>query len=171
MTESHGITSAGDAGGESSSLADEELFETYLAARLQQALEALDAAREALAAEPGDLNRALAVMRRLRELREAQAELERQRARVAAVREAAGMPAASHEPPARATPGPEFRALQAEKARRVMAALARRPRTCPQCQAPVDPDEERCGCGRALASGWPPLDGALMLSVARAPES
>ncbi|HEX7043761.1 MAG TPA: hypothetical protein VF203_04010 [Burkholderiales bacterium] len=159
--------SAGDARGESTSVADEELFEAYLAARLQQALGALDAAREALAAEPADLNRTLAVMRRLQELREAQVALETQRARVAAAREAAGMPPASPGSTVEAAPGAAFRALQAERAEQVMAALARRPRTCPECQAPVAAGEERCGCGRPAGGDRPPLGGAAMPRAAR----
>lgn len=132
---------------------DEELFETYLAARLQQALGSLNAARDDLAAQPNDFSRALVVMRKVQELREAQVQLATQRDRVAAARAAAGLEAAPPEETAtgiQATPGAEFRAAQAEQAGRIMAALAARPGTCASCQALLPVEAARCHCGWAV---------------------
>ncbi len=133
-------------------VSDEELFEAYLSARLGQALETLNHARDELAAQPQDFNRALVVMRRVHELRDLQAQLESQRERVNAARTAAGLEAPDETPRAiaQATPGEAFRAAQAEQADKVMAALSTRPRTCPSCQALLEPNREQCGCGYAI---------------------
>lgn len=135
---------------------DEELFAAYLAARVQQALETLNAARDELAAQPHDFNRAVLVMRRMQELRDLRNEFDAQRARVSAARTAAGLelpPAEEHpaqEPADQATPGAAFRTAQAEQAARIMAALATKPRTCPDCQALLAADAARCHCGYAI---------------------
>jgi hypothetical protein len=31
-----------------------------------------------------------------------------------------------------------------------MAALSNRPRTCPSCQALLEPNREQCGCGNTI---------------------
>jgi hypothetical protein len=128
---------------------DEELFEAYLSARLTQALDTLNRARDELAAEPHDFNRALIVMRRVHELRDLQQQLEAQRARVGTTRSAAGLGAAAQdaEPVVLTTPGAAFRAAQSEQAEKIMAALSARPRTCPSCQALLDPHTVTCHCG------------------------
>lgn len=133
-------------------VSDEELFEAYLSARLGQALETLNHARDELAAQPQDFSRALVVMRRVHELRDLQAQLESQRERVNAARTAAGLevPHETPHPVAQAIPGEAFRAAQAEQADKVMAALSTRPRTCPSCQALLEPNREQCGCGYAV---------------------
>lgn len=134
-------------------VSDEELFEAYLSARLGQALETLNHARDELAAQPQDFNRALVVMRRVHELRDLQAQLESQRERVNAARTSAGLEASDEIPGpvvAQATPGEAFRAAQAEQADKVMAALSARPRTCPSCQALLEPNRDQCGCGYVI---------------------
>ena len=133
---------------------DEELFEAYLSARLGQALETLNRARDELAAQPQDFNRALMVMRRVHELRDVQAQLDAQRDRVNVARTAAGLDETNGDPrPAiQATPGAAFRAAQAEQADKVMAALSTRPSTCPSCQALLEPNREQCGCGFTIAA-------------------
>ncbi len=155
-----------DGGAAAQAVTDEELFEAYLAARLQQALESLNAARDELAAKPSDFNCALAVMRKVRELRDAQAELGAQRHRLAAARAAAGLavpPAEETAPNALpASPGDSFRAVQAEQAARIMAALAARPRTCPACQALLGAEARQCHCGYTVP---PSLAGARTAGV------
>jgi hypothetical protein len=135
------------------SVTDEELFEAYLAARLEQALDTLNRAREELAAQPEDFSRALQVMRRVYELRELRAQLETQRSRVAAARDAAGLESVSAGEPQgveQPTASPGFRAAQSEQADRVMAALTARPRTCPSCQALLSIATKYCHCGYAV---------------------
>jgi hypothetical protein len=141
---------------------DEELFEAYLAARVQQALEALNSAREGLAAAPDDLARANQVMRRVHELRDLRAQFDAQHARVNDARRAAGLqPAeAASSNGEQATPTPHFRAAQAEQAARIMAALSAKPRTCPSCQALLEANALQCHCGQAIAPNSTPLGGA-----------
>lgn len=129
---------------------EEELFCDYLAARLQQALDVLNEARNDLVGKPQDVVRAAQVMRRVHELHDLKKQLELQRNRVDAARAAAGM-----EPLTRAAetcPTVEFRAVQAEQAVKIMAALSAQPRTCPSCQGPISIEAEQCRCGRATAS-------------------
>jgi hypothetical protein len=131
------------------SVIDEELFEAYLSARLTQALDALDRAREELAAQPDDFSRANQVMRRVHDLRELRGQLEMQRARLNAARSAAGLEAANDEPQAtvQATPSDAFRASQSQQAEKIIEALAAQPRTCPLCQALLQPNSAQCHCG------------------------
>lgn len=133
------------------SVTDEELFETYLTARLEQAVNTLNQARDALAAEPQDFNRVIQVMRRVHELRDVRAQLDAQRERVATARHAAGIEAAANEASAgeQAVPGSAFRAAQSEQADKVMATLALQPRTCPACQALLAPTSTQCHCGHS----------------------
>ncbi len=130
---------------------EEELFCDYLTARIQQSLDALNQARDELTGKPQDIARAAHVMRRVHELRDLKKQLELQRNRVDSARQAAGM-----QPLIRAaeTSGTaEFRAVQAEQAAKIMAALTASPRTCPSCQTPLLSDDvEQCGCGHALTS-------------------
>jgi hypothetical protein len=128
---------------------EEELFCDYLAARLQQALDVLDEARNDLTGKPQDVNRAAQVMRRVHELRDLKKQLELQRKRVDATRAAVGM---EPLPRAETRATVEFRAVQAEQAEKIMAALSAQPRTCPSCQSPILSDAEQCNCGHATAS-------------------
>ena len=138
---------------------DEELFAAYLRARLQQALETLNSARDDLAAQPNDFNRAVVVMRRVQELRDLREELDAQQARVGAARAAAGLESLAVEEDvpvtaqvvSSAAATEAFRAAQAEQANRIMAALAAKPRTCPSCQALLAADAARCHCGYSIA--------------------
>jgi hypothetical protein len=136
-------------------ITDEELFEAYLAARLVQAVESMNGARDELNAQPNDFNRALAVLRKVHELRELQAQLDSQRGRVRAARAAAGIETAPTTEPTQVhptIPGDAFRGAQAEQAERVMAALAARPRTCPSCQALLSANATRCSCGYTISA-------------------
>lgn len=146
----------GDTAALAQAVTDEELFAAYLAARVQQGLDALDAVRGELATQPNDFNRVLQVIRKVQELRELRQELGAQQARVNAARSAAGLAPASPDPspqplePSQPDPGAAFRTAQAEHAARIMAALAAKPRTCPSCQALLTADTGRCHCGYAL---------------------
>lgn len=136
------FTSEGDTGPQT--VTEEELFCDYLAARLQQALEALDEARNELVGKPQDLGRAADVMRRVHELRDLKKQLELQRQRVNLARAAAGLEPLVREAETSATV--EFRTVQTEQAAKIMAALAASPRTCPSCQSPVLKEAEQCSC-------------------------
>lgn len=143
-------------------LAEEELFESYLAARVQQGLEALESARAALAADAQDARRTLLVMQRIHELRDLRQQLDAQRERLNATRRAAGVPAVETDSVPRDEASAEFRAAQAERAAQIMAALRARPRTCPSCQALLTSEAKECACG------WKSRDGADVNTPAKA---
>jgi hypothetical protein len=130
---------------------DEELFCDYLGARLQQALEVLNAAREALLAQPQDYRLAMDVMRKVYDLRDLKKQLEYQRGRLNAARHAAGLaPVQDNNVFVAEVPTDGFRAAQTEQAEKIMAALKAQPRTCPSCQAMLSRNTERCSCGYEL---------------------
>lgn len=129
-------------GDESQQLAQEELFETYLTARLQQALADLDASRAALAATPADPKKAYAVLRQVQALNQQRLELMAQQEKIAALRARA----AAHTP----TAPDDFRAAQAARA----AAIVQRsavPAICPHCDAAIAADIGRCTCPAAIS--------------------
>lgn len=161
--EAHGKTAEDDAA-TVPAVSEEELFCDYLAARTQQALDTLNAAREDLVAKPQDLNRAMDVMRKVYELRDLKKQLELQRDRVNVARAAAGLPPGADD---ETLAPPAFRAAQAEHAAKIMAALAVQPRTCPSCQTPILSNATHCRCGQAL--GPAPAGAASALSAVRDP--
>jgi hypothetical protein len=119
---------------------DEELYETYLTARLDQGLEALERARTALRDHPGDYVRATRVMEHVHELQGLRRELESQRAKIAVARP-------RMEDAASNAPTPAFRAAQtarAEAIARRTAALA-----CSACGSPLEAGIARCACGQS----------------------
>lgn len=128
---------------------DEELYEAYLAARVEQNLEALEQARAALRALPGDYARALRVLEQVHELRMLQRELERQRA-----------PAEADLPPQAvnhgfATPTDAFRVAQARRAEAIARRLSER--ACPACDARLGAAATRCdACGHAVPQNSAP---------------
>lgn len=134
--------------GSAPSATEEEVFCEYLEARVQQALETLNSAREELSAKPQDFNRAVQVMRYVYELRDLKLQLEAQRARVDSARQAAGLTPLPKETPFATT---EFRAAQAEQAAKIMTALGEKPRTCPSCQAPILAADAACRCSDSSA--------------------
>jgi hypothetical protein len=131
-----------------SAVTDEELFCDYLSARLEQALESLNASRDALIAQPQEYHRAVEVMRKVYELRDLKKQLEYQRGRLNTAREAAGLaPVVAADIPVSQIATEGFRAAQAEQADKIMATLKSRPRTCPSCQALLGIDATQCSCG------------------------
>ncbi|BAU48823.1 hypothetical protein SVA_2273 [Sulfurifustis variabilis] len=130
-----------DADATQQSLDDEQLYETYLAARLDQGLEALELARAALRARPGDYGCAMRVMQHVHELQVLRRELEGQRAKLAVAPEAPAR--VGH----RASPVPTdaFRAAQSERAEVVARRTA--PGICSACGCPSAANGTRCTCG------------------------
>jgi hypothetical protein len=110
----------------------------------------LNEARNDLVGKSQDLGRAAQVMRRVHELRDLKKQLELQRSRADVARAAAGLEPLTRQIETSGTA--EFRAVQAEQAAKIMAALSAQPRTCPSCQGPILNDAEQCSCGHALAS-------------------
>lgn len=130
----------GTDGDEAQQLAQEELFETYLTARLQQSLADLDAARATLAAAPTDTKTAYAVLRQVQTLQQQRLELLAQQEKVAALRARVAEDSAA---------AGEFRAAQAARAAKIVERQTS-PATCAHCSAPIAPDVGRCTCPAAV---------------------
>jgi len=126
---------------------EEELFEAYLTARVDQALAALLDARRELADAPGNFDKASYVMRRVNELNVLRNDIEAQRAKTAAARERLDLLRAAGSAVAAASESPTeaFRAAQAVRAQ--LATEGGSARTCPSCQAPAADDAALCACG------------------------
>ena len=131
-----------DAGDESQQLLQEELFETYLTARLQQALADLEAARATLAATPADTTKAYALLARVQTLQTQRVELRAQQEKIAALRARVATTAAM--------PGASFRAVQAARAAEIVSRNTA-PAGCPHCGAAIPADVGRCTCPAAVS--------------------
>lgn len=130
------VFDAEEDGDETQQLAQEELFESYLSARLQQALADLEAARAVLAAAPTDTHKAHAVLRRVTTLHQQRVELQAQQEKVAALR--------ARVPSIAASAPDEFRSAQAARAAQVVGAAIR----CAHCGAALAA-QGRCTCPAA----------------------
>lgn len=128
-------------GDEAQQLMQEELFETYLTARLQQSIADLEAARAVLASAPTDTKRAYALLRQVQTLHQQRMELTAQQEKIAALRQRVV---------ANATASEEFRAAQAARAAKIVERQAA-PATCVHCGAAVSPDIGRCTCPAAVS--------------------
>lgn len=118
---------------------DEELFIIYLGARVDQARGALENARLALAAKPGDFAKAVAVMEAVHELRVARDDLDAELARHPQGTALLETRAAAQS----AQPSDEFRAQQAARAAKIVESLQDAVRRAPPpfhatVSAPVD---------------------------------
>lgn len=134
------VFDAEEDGDETQQLAQEELFESYLSARLQQALADLEAARAVLAAAPTDTHKAHALLRRVTTLHQQRVELQAQQEKVAALR--ARVSAITASAPA------EFRSVQAARAAQVVGAATR----CAHCGAALTAEQGRCTCPAAASA-------------------
>lgn len=146
-----------DAGDESQQLLQEELFETYLAARVQQALADLEAARTTLAATPTDTTKAYALLARVQTLQTQRAELQAQRDKIAALRARLATTAA--------VPGASFRAVQAARAAEIVSRNTA-PADCPHCGAAIPADVGRCVCPAAVSVF---VDGVALKATIKPP--
>jgi hypothetical protein len=106
---------------------DEELFIVYLGARVDQARGALENARLALAARPGDFAKAVAVMEAVHELRVAREDLDSELARHPQGSALLETRAAAQS----AQPSDEFRAQQAARAAKIVESLQDAARRAP----------------------------------------
>lgn len=133
---------------------EEELFEAYLTARVDQALASLLDARGELANAPQNFDKAALVMRRVHELRVLRTDLETQKTKSVAARDlaenlrAAGTSENESTPD---TPTDAFRAAQATRAQQV-ASPGAIVRTCPACHAAAAEGATRCSCGYRFES-------------------
>lgn len=125
---------------EAQQLMQEELFETYLTARLQQSIADLEAARAVLASAPTDTRRAYALLRQVQVLHQQRLELSAQQEKIAALRERHAANRAASD---------EFRAAQAARAAQIVERQAAAA-TCAHCGAAIAADVGRCTCPAAV---------------------
>lgn len=147
-----------DGGDDRQQLAQEELFETYLSARLQQALVDLEAARASLAAAPTDTTRAYALLHQVQRLHQQRSELATQQEKLAALRARidANGPAVTEA----------FRMAQAARAAEIVERN-NASGTCMHCRAAL-PADGRCTCVAAVKVL---ADGAAMPIPVKATKS
>lgn len=124
---------------------DEELIEAYLAARLDQAVDTLEAARIELKGDPKNPEKLSRLMRALHELQSQRAEIETLSARAAEARKAA-TPVQSVEPTE------AFRAAQAAKAAKFAQKFSgTETKQCPKCRTALPAASALCFCGFVFA--------------------
>lgn len=120
---------------EEQSAYQDELFRSYLAARLEQAMSVLEAAQAELAANPKNYDKARAVMKALHEVQALRAE-------------GAG---AAEDNPGDTLPGEAFRAEQAARAAEVIQRIAQTAiKECPACRAVLPATCALCFCGHVF---------------------
>jgi hypothetical protein len=150
---------------EEQALQDEELFEAYLAARVEQMISTLESARVELAADPANERKAARLLQTLqdalmlREERDAQAAktgLARQAAQAARIKaSAAAMPedaGAAQALRQSAEPTAAFRAQQSAKAAKIMEAFENtQTKECPHCKTVLPVNSALCLCGYIFA--------------------
>ena len=141
---------------------EEELFEAYLEARLNQAAAELDIKRAELAADPGDFNRVARLIEAVRATYRLCGERDAQHAKTSAARRAAQAARSERaherglEPPPEPTishaPTEVFRAAQAAQAERIMQAFAGvETKECPVCHTRLPAPSALCLCGYSFA--------------------
>lgn len=124
---------------------DEGLIEAYLAARLAQAVDTLEAARIELKGDPKNPEKLSRLMRALHELQSQRAELETLSARAAEARKAAA-------PVHSAEPTEAFRAAQAAKAAKIAQKFSgTETKQCPKCRTALPAASALCFCGFVFA--------------------
>jgi len=151
---------------EEQALQDEELFEAYLAARVEQMISTLEAARVELAADPADERKAARLLQTLQEALKLRDERDAQTAKTELARQAAlaarmNMSAATaipeeagstEAPTQSAAPTDAFRSQQAAKAAKIMEAFENtQTKECPHCKTVLPVNSALCLCGYIFA--------------------
>lgn len=139
---------------EEQALQDEELFEAYLAARVDQTVTKVEAARTELAADPSNLlkaDRLLQVVQEaliLRDERDAQAAKTAQARAMALAARATFSPETPDSPAQSDRPTETFRAQQAARADKIVEAFGdTETKTCPHCSTILPVRSSLCFCG------------------------
>jgi hypothetical protein len=139
---------------EEQALQEEELFAAYLAARVDQTVAAVEAARVELAADPANSLKAARLLQtvqeaiKLRDERETQAtKTEEARKTALAARDALTTPSAD-VPVQSAQPTEAFRIQQAAKGERIVEAFTNtETKKCPHCKTVLPVASALCFCG------------------------
>ncbi len=135
---------------EEQALQEEELFEAYLAARVDQVVETVESARAELIADMSDRRKADKLLRTVQDALALRDERDAQTAKIAQIRES--LSSKSDAPSISAQPTEAFRAQQSAKAEKVMEGFANtQTKTCPHCHTVLPVTSALCLCGYIYA--------------------
>lgn len=135
---------------EEQALLDEELFQAYLQARIDQAVETVEAARAEFAAESSDRRKTDRLIHAVQEALALRDERDAQTLKIAQLRDS--IPARTEAPSLSAQPTEAFRAQQAAKAEKIMESFANtQTKTCPHCKTVLPVTSALCLCGYIYA--------------------
>lgn len=131
-------------------LQEEELFEAYLAARVDQIVEKVESARAELIADMSDRRKADKLLRSVQDALALRDERDAQAAKIAQIRES--LASKMDGPALSAQPTEGFRAQQAAKAEKIMEGFANtRTKTCAHCHTVLPVTSALCLCGYIFA--------------------
>jgi hypothetical protein len=143
---------------EEQQLQDEELFEAYLEARVDQTVAMVESARAEFATDPVNPHKADRLLEAVQEALTLRDERDAQTAKTAQARENVRAarekiePAMSEAPIMSTQPTEAFRAQQAAKAERIVEAFANtQTKKCPHCKTELPVTSVLCLCGYIFA--------------------
>ena len=132
------------------SLQEEELFEAYLAARVDQVVEKVESARAELIADMSNHRKADKLLRSVQDALALRDERDAQAAKIAQIRES--LSSNPDAPTLSAQPTEAFRAQQAAKADKIMEGFVNtQTKTCAHCQTVLPVTSALCLCGYIFA--------------------
>lgn len=135
---------------EEQALQEEELFEAYLAARIEQVVETVESARAELAADMSNQRKADNLLRTVQEALALRDERDTQAAKIAQLR--ASLAPKTDAPSLSEQPTEAFRAQQSAKVEKIMEGFANtQTRTCPHCRTVLPVTSALCLCGYIFA--------------------
>lgn len=135
---------------EEQALQDEELFQAYLLARIDQAVETVEAARAEFAAESSNRRKTDKLILAVQEALALRDERDAQTVKIAQLRES--LPAHPETPSLSAQPTEAFRVQQAAKAEKIMESFTNtETKTCPHCKTVLPVTSALCLCGYIYA--------------------
>lgn len=135
---------------EEQALQEEELFEAYLAARIDQAVAAVESARAELAGDMSNQRNADILLRAVQDALALRDERDAQAAKIAQIRES--LSSKPDAPSLSAQPTEAFRAQQSAKAEKIMEEFVNtETKTCPHCHTVLPVTSVLCLCGYIFA--------------------
>lgn len=135
---------------EAQALQEEELFGAYLAARIDQAVAAVESARAELAADVSNTRKADKLLWTVQEALALRDERDAQATKIAQLRES--LESNPAEPSMSAQPTEAFRAQQAAKAEKIVENFRNtQTKACPHCKTVLPVTSAMCLCGYIFA--------------------
>ena len=135
---------------EQQALQEEELFEAYLAARIDQVVESVESARTQLAADMSNQRLADKLLRTVQDALALRDERDMQALKIAQLRES--LSSRPDAPQLSAKPTEAFRAQQTAKAEKTMEGFANtQTKACPHCRTVLPVTSALCVCGYIFA--------------------